>query len=311
MSGARLLGATMNDVWAWANAPSAGAELVQRAMRNGRASQALFYALTELDKPGKTADSIRITMSKSLMWLAVPALADMVCGPGAVPFNVPAWLRDRGTIYMLSPGGENALGAPLFRCFASYVHRESRMYSQTLPGRRLDPRLRMLLDEFHMCPIPADRWTADSAGFGIDVHLVVHSPGQLRDKLGQAGLETVWQNCTTKVFLPGTHDVRVLEDVSRLAGHLPGDGGDGRNDWVAPLELIARLPNWRALVIRGNRFPVVVKVRAYWRRWGFRLRLNPPLPELTSVQAADAETIEREIAALLPSPPDADASDAA
>jgi hypothetical protein len=40
----------------------------------------LFHALTELDKPGKTADSIRITMSKSLMWLAIPELAAMVTG---------------------------------------------------------------------------------------------------------------------------------------------------------------------------------------------------------------------------------------
>lgn len=278
MHGAAVAGADMRDVYAWANAPSAGAELVRAAMRDERASQALFHALTELDKPGKTADSIRITMSKSLMWLGIPALAAMVTGPGAAEFDVPEFIDRRGTVYMLTEGGDDAPGAPLFRCFASYVHRQARAYSQTLPGRRLDPRLLFLLDELHMCPVNLPRWTADSAGFGIDIWAVVQTLAQLVEKYGEAGAKVVWQNCTTKVFLPGNQDTDLLTQVRMLGGNLPGDAGDGRNDWVIPAELVTRLPNWRALVFRGNLTPVIVKTRPYWRRLGFRFRQNPPLP---------------------------------
>jgi hypothetical protein len=298
MRGAAIVGADMGDVYAWANAPSSGAELVRAAMRNERASQALFHALTELDKPGKTADSIRITMSKSLMWLGIPELAAMVTGPGAAEFDVPEFIDARGTIYMLTEGGDDAPGAPLMRCFASYVHRKGRAYSQTLPGRRLDPRLLFLLDELHMCPVNLPRWMADSAGFGIDVWPVVHDLGQLEEKYGLAGARSVWQLATTKVFLPGNSDVDLLDKVSRLSGHLPGDSGDGRNDWIAPLELIRMLPNWRALVIRQNLSPVVVKFRAYWRRLGFRLHQNPPVPLLRSVMPTSAYDVDAELADL-------------
>jgi hypothetical protein len=46
-----------------------------------------------------------------------------------------------------------------------------------------------------------------------------------------------------------------------------------------PPELLARLPDWRALVISVNRSPVVIKFRPSWRRIEARLSLAPrPLP---------------------------------
>src|SRR4249920_2076701 len=92
-----------------------------------------------------------MTMSKALAWVSVPAIRGMVTGPSAVPFDVASWAESRGTVYMLAPAGEKAPAAPLFRCFASFVHRELRLYSQTLPGRRLDPRAAFFLDELHLC----------------------------------------------------------------------------------------------------------------------------------------------------------------
>jgi hypothetical protein len=41
------------------------------------------------------------------------------------------------------------------------------------------------------------------------------------------------------------------------------------------------LPDWRALIIRMNLFPVVVKVRPAWRRTAYRLGRHPlPVPYL-------------------------------
>ena len=47
----------------------------------------------------------------------------MVTGPDARPFDVPAFIDGRGTIYLISPGDEESPRAPLFRCFTGYVHR--------------------------------------------------------------------------------------------------------------------------------------------------------------------------------------------
>ncbi|HLH58844.1 MAG TPA: type IV secretory system conjugative DNA transfer family protein [Streptosporangiaceae bacterium] len=274
MHAAALIGGDMGDVWAWASGYGAG--VVDDARTHPAASPELFGALAELDRPGKTADSIRLTMSKALTWLAIPGIRAMVTGPAARPFNVGAFTDKRGTIYMLAPGGDGAPCAPLFRCFASYVHRAARHHGLAAPHRKLDPGLLFALDELHLCPVDLPAWLADSAGKGIQVAAVVHSTGQLRDKYGEHGADTVWSTAGTKIFLPGIHDTATLEDVSRLCGTL-GDGGKARR--VMPPELLARLPDWHALVISVNRSPVVIRFRPSWRRTEARLGLAPrPLP---------------------------------
>jgi hypothetical protein len=211
-------------------------------------------------------------MSKALTWLAIPDIRAMVTGPAARPFDVAAFTDTRGTIYMLAPGGDGAPCAPLFRCFASHVHRAARHHGLAQPRRKLDPGLLFALDELHLCPVDLPAWLADSAGKGIQVVPVVHSTGQLRDKYGEHGADTVWSTAGTKIFLPGIHDVETLEDVSRLCGTL-GDGDKAQR--VMPPELLARLPDWCALVMSVNRFPVVIKFRPSWRRIGARLGRAP------------------------------------
>ena len=271
-SAAALLGGDMGDVWAWSNGYGTGT--VEDARAHPAASLELFGALAELDRPGKTADSIRLTMSKALTWLAIPDIRAMVTGPDARPFDVAEFTDARGTIYMLAPGGDGAPSAPLFRCFASYVHRAARHHGLAQPHRRLDPGLLFALDELHLCPVDLPAWLADSAGKGIQVAAVVHSTGQLRDKYGEHGAATVWSTAGTKIFLPGIHDTATLEDVSKLCGTL-GDGGAEYARRVMPPELLARLPDWHALIVSGSRSPVVIRFRPSWRRIEARLGRAP------------------------------------
>lgn len=287
-----LRGATMDDVYEWASAPALGSPLVRDAAGMPGVSRQMLAGLPELERPGKMADSIRGTMAKSLQWMRVSSLRDSVAGPGAEPFDVPGWLEARGTLYLVSPGGEEAPSAPLLRCLASYVHRQARMVSQSLPGRKLDPRLLFALDELHRCPVDLPGWLGDSAGAGIKVVAVVHSTGQLEKKYGREGLETVWATTGTKLFLPGIHEERTLRDVSALCGRLPGYSGDGKQDWVAPPEFITRLPDLRALVLRLNLTPTIVKVRPFWRRWPARLGRAPAMPVLEPVAVPAAEVID-------------------
>ena len=46
---------------------------------------------------------------------------------------------------------------------------------------------------------------------------------------------------------------------------------------VVPPELLRTLPDWRALVIRTNLNPVVVKFRPAWKRLGYRLGRRAPV----------------------------------
>jgi type IV secretion system protein VirD4 len=276
---ASLLNGDMGDVWAWAFGDKT---LINEVRGHPAVSLPLLGALAELDRPGKTADSIKITMSKSLEWLAVPSLRNMVTGPDATAFDVPEWIDSCGTIYMISPGPE-APSAPLFRCFASYVHRKAKAYAQLLPGRRLDPGLLFALDELDKCPVPLPLWLADSGGSGIQVVPVVHSTGQLEEKFGAAGLNTVMSTTGVKIFLGGNHHVPTLKDVSELCGTLPR--GEQYENPVAPINFVTRLPRRCALVINDDLAPVVVKIRPFWKRTAVRLGRTPALPVLRPIPA--------------------------
>jgi type IV secretion system protein VirD4 len=286
MHAADLIGGDMSDVWAWSNGQ--GYHLIEQAKQVPGASVELFGALAELDRPTKTADSIKVTMSKALAWMAVPEIRAMVTGPEAKPFDVASFAASNGTIYMMASGTDSP-SAPLFRCFTSYVHRAAGHYGLSLPHRRLDPGLLIAIDELHACPVDLPSWLADSAGKGIQVVAVVHSTGQLRDKYGQFGYETVWSTAGTKLFLPGIHDPQTLEDVSKLCGHIrTGDG----NERVVPPELLRCLPDWNLLALRTNLSPVAVRFRPAWRRLDVRLGHHPlpvPRPVVAASQPAPAK----------------------
>jgi Type IV secretory system Conjugative DNA transfer len=281
LQAATLAGADMSAVWDWAYGDNT---LITSVQGHPGASANLFGALTELNRPGKTADSIRITMSKSLEWLAIPELRDMVTGPDARPFSVPRFLDTCGTIYLISPGDEESPSAPLFRCFAGYLHRGAKRHALLQPGRRLDPGVLFALDELHKCPVNLPSWLADSAGFGIQIDAVVHSTGQLIEKYGPEGLNTVWSTTGVKVFLGGIHDADTLKKVSLLGGTTPG-GEAGENPCI-PVEYLARLPRWRALIINDDLCPVVVKFRPVWRRTRHRLGLRARPPHLAAPRRA-------------------------
>jgi hypothetical protein len=116
---------------------------------------------------------------------------------------------------------------------------------------------------------------ADSAGKGVLMTAVAHGISQLEDRYGEAGAKTVWTCCGTKVILCGISDAGTLEDISRLCGTIVIGDDDNRTVQIVPPELIRELPDWRALVLRMNLRPVIVKFRPTWKRLGFRLGHRP------------------------------------
>jgi TraM recognition site of TraD and TraG len=127
--------------------------------------------------------------------------------------------------------------------------------------------------------VPLADWLATSAGSGIQVCFVVHTPAQLRVRYGADTAKAIWALAGTKIVLGGNTDADMAEEISTLAGMYGGEMALP----VVPVAYIRQLPESRALVLAMNRSPIAVKVRPVWRRASFRLRLNPPawlpLPE--------------------------------
>src|SRR5260370_912721 len=71
----------------------------------------------------KTAATVRMVMTRALAFMADPALAASVLPPPRGRFDIPAFLADRGTAYLLAAAiSEEAPVAPLFPAMAPEIH---------------------------------------------------------------------------------------------------------------------------------------------------------------------------------------------
>jgi type IV secretion system protein VirD4 len=281
---AALDGRTMRDVYRWAHGiDDAAPERILAAHRG--AADGWLGPIREIRKPGRTADSIRMTVTRALAWYADPHVAAATSpGPGE-GFDVAEFVTGRNTLYMIGTGREEAPIAPLFRAFAEYVHTQATFTGSLMSHGRLDAPMLMALDEVtQICPVPLPLWMADSAGKGILIVAVCHGLAQLEARWDSPGARAIWDTAGIKVILGGVTDPDTLERLSCLCGeirlrtHSRTRDEYGRRGHtvsyeparVLPPELLRTLPEWRALVVRGNLSPVVVRLRMAWQRLDYR-----------------------------------------
>ena len=223
----------------------------------------------------KTAQTIRMTMSRALAFLADPALAASVLpGPGQ-SLDLEAFLREAGTLYLIAETrGEDSPVAPLFACLASELHYTAALAGSRMPGGRLDPPLLMALDEVtQICPVPVPSWLADSGGKGIQIITVAHGEAQLRTRWGRDGARVIMDTSGAKIWLPGISDPAALDTASALCGTAAmrehGEDRHTRHPVMAP-DMIRQLPAGYALVIRGSYAPVIAKLPMCWNDRAYR-----------------------------------------
>ena len=313
---AALDGRTMADVYQWAHGiDDADAERILTA--HPGAAGGWLGPIREVRRPGRTADSIRMTVTRALAWLADPAVAAATSPGPDEGFDVAEFVSGRNTLYMIGAGRDEAPIAPLFRAFAEYVHARAAFVGSLQPYGRLDPPMLMALDEVtQICPVPLPAWMADSAGKGILMVAICHGLAQLEARWDSAGARSIWDTAGIKVILGGVADPDTLDRLSLLCGeialrtHSRTRGEDGRRArtvtyqpvQVLPPELLRMLPEWRALVVRGNLSPVVVRLRMAWRRQDYRRarRASGAPRRLLPAEAVDRPEVEW----LEPSPDD-------
>ena len=124
------------------------------------ASAVLRAVFAEIQREGRSPDSVRLTMAKSLAWVAVPSVQAMVSGPMAQPFDAARFALECGTLYLIAPQGQSAAIAPLFRCFVDYAHRAATLAGSSFPAGKLDPPVLLALDEVSRWY--RSRWTSGS-----------------------------------------------------------------------------------------------------------------------------------------------------
>ena len=270
---AALAGYDLRAVAAWVSGadPDVAEEILVTAGAHEWA-----ITLSELGSEAqKTTATVRMVMSRALSFMADPDLAASVLPVPGKGFDAAAFLRDRGTLYMIAEAvsGEAPV-APLFAAMASEVHYVAAQMGQASPSGRLDPPLLMGLDEVtQICPVPLPSWLSDSGGKGIQVCAVVHGEAQLTGRWGDHGRQVVLDTSSVKVFLPGITDTTTLDAVAKLCGQaswkIKGQDHASRHDVATP-DMIRQLPAGFALVIRGGCAPVIARLPRAWKNPAYR-----------------------------------------
>lgn len=267
---ANIGGYSVTDVYWWIHSGNPQqCEAVSILQRRGNREMAqLIIRLLGTDR---TAGSVRDTIDKTLQFAAMPELAEAVSRDGS--FDHLGLVTGCGTLYLITSGDSNSLITPVIRALASWLHFEAGLVGSMMPSQRLDPPLLMALDEVSVtCPIALPDMLSDSAGKGILIEWVAHSMSQLESRWGKDGAQTIIACSGVLRLLGGIKNSETLRLASELCGEIDHDG---ESVPVMPVELLRTLPDWRALIIRTNLNPVVVKFRPYWRRPGYRWSFKP------------------------------------
>jgi len=297
-------GYSITDVFRWNQLDGHEAALQVLATYPG-ASREMLSVARRVFEPNRTADSVRATIELSLSWAMIPGLRDAVTPGRGRGFDLDRFLDHNGSVYLVASGDEDSPLTPLFRAFASWLHWSAGLAGTLTPAGRLSVPLLEALDELAViCPVDLPAMLADSAGKGILIVAVAHSRSQLAQRWGDHGAETIWALTGTKILLPGISDAKTLNDVSDLCGSVNLGEDDGKSVRIVPPELLRALPDWRALVVRMNLSPVVVKFRPAWKRRGYRRLTRRPAGLYVPPQFLEetAPAAELPASALVPEP---------
>jgi type IV secretion system protein VirD4 len=270
---AALAGYDLRTVAAWVS--GADPDVPARILAAAGAHQ-WAVTLAELrSEAQKTTATVRMVMSRALAFMADPALTACVLPEPGEGFDIPSFLYDTGTLYMIAEAvSEEAPVAPLFAAMATEIHYAAAQLGQASESRRLDPALLMGLDEVtQICPVPLPSWLSDSGGKGIQIIAVVHGEAQLTGRWGDHGRQVVLDTSSVKMFLPGITDVTTLDAAAKLCGQaswkVRGQDHATRHDVATP-DMIRQLPAGFALVIRGGCAPVIARLPRAWKNPAYR-----------------------------------------
>ncbi|MGH9071858.1 MAG: type IV secretory system conjugative DNA transfer family protein, partial [Acidimicrobiales bacterium] len=123
------------------------------------------------------------------------------------------------TLYLLS-GGQNAERlAPIYSCLVSEVVEAAIASAKASPSGRLEPGLRMVLDELATtAPFPGlPDLLATGAGLGIHLLCIFQSLSQIDGRWGKEARATILGNCAASLWAR-SDDPETMDHLSKVLG---------------------------------------------------------------------------------------------
>jgi type IV secretory pathway TraG/TraD family ATPase VirD4 len=230
----------------------------------------------------RTRDSIWQGVGLAFQALADPRVLDAVSPSRGEEFDPTAFLRQRGTVYLLATGAGAGASGALVAAFIEDLVEVARKLAARSPGARLDPPLLMALDEIgNLAPLPSlPTLMAEGGGSGITTMPVLQSLAQARQKWGENNANAIWDASIVKIILGGASDTRDLRDLSTLVGNrdeliesLSTDQYGGRSSQrslrrveVMPPDAVRTMPSPISLILLRTARPIIAELRPWTSR---------------------------------------------
>ena len=209
------------QLYRWSLDPAAAGEAVTILERSPAAAPGWADALDQAASADpRTRDSIWLGVRQALSSLADPRVLDAVTPTGSESFDPAAFLRDRGTLYVLGTATGAGAAAPLLAAMIEDVVETARRLAAASTGARLDPPLLLALDEIgNLAPLPSlPALMSEGGGTGITTLTVLQSLAQARGAWGEQAAAAMWDAAITKIILGGGSNARDLTDLATLIG---------------------------------------------------------------------------------------------
>lgn len=257
---------TPAELFRWTLDPSAAADAVAILNASPRAATGWSEGLEAMiETDPRTRDSIWQGVSLALAALADPRVLDAVSPGPDEAFDPEAFIREKGTLYLLATGAGAGNSAALVAAFVEDLVETARRMAARFPGARLDPPLLLALDEIgNLAPLPSlPTLMAEGGGTGITTMPVLQSLAQARDKWSEDQAAAIWDSSIAKIILGGASNSRDLQDLSTLVGER-----DEFTDSVTLGDSEALWVCWRLLILETR-----MELCRRNRVWGSRRRV--------------------------------------
>lgn len=289
---AALGGYSMTDVLRWVARPDASESAVMKLLRTSPSAVAFMPSAAQFfDTNSRTRSSVTFTIMPALAWLTNPTA--LAATQGASRLAVRELLAEHTTVYLFAEG-RSRLG-PLMSALTGYISREAKRIAAECPGERLDPGLRLVLDEVaNICPVPLPEWTSDFGSHGISIIAAFQSRAQMVSRWGQSGARDIANNTGATVLHAYGSDTDDLEHWVTLAGHRDEITDKGvRRVPVLTLTQLRELPRGTVVVFPPDTSPTIGRMRPGWKRPDVRAQLKAEAVAVEEiVEGMEAELVE-------------------
>lgn len=216
-------GGTMRDVMYWAQhfEDREPAQLIEKRSMVVPMWAADLDQWCRKDNP-KTIGNTRTTLFRVLDPLMTESVLSQLCpGKDETQMDIRAFCQSSDTLYALVDDDSGMGTAPIVTALVESIATEYRLMANRSATGKLETEMSFLLDEVtNVCPIPSlPKLMTAGGGSGLHTWIWAQGYGQLVDRYGEAGAETIFfTGAAAKIIFGSSGEMEFLRRVSELVG---------------------------------------------------------------------------------------------